>query len=568
MSEGRQPSPDFDASCYVRPNKDWICGRARDGCPCRIGPSPSGECRASAECSPVLELKPSESKGTWKCTRPKDWGGPCETGPRPDGTCCRVIPNCQPQRSLRSRRGLLTRTAIVATAALVLIGLGGGWRESLLNPAPLSRQHSGPEFARLAADHGGGQGCVLCHEEINAGLAGITLRAVAASNHSLRIARLAGQQPKDFSRIDQSCVSCHRAATFHQANVVDGPSCSACHGEHKADKGLLPVAEAACTSCHGDPSRMAASAEKSRILPDSFFAPRVAEGVILHPKSRPGEGYTSVITSFILGHPEFGALQAPARDESKLKFNHRLHLEGDVPPVGGRRLECASCHQPDASGAFMQRVSFERNCRSCHSLNFDENNPGMMLPHAAPEQVRAYLRSLPTQYGDFAARELGITRQSEVREFVARQMDALRIRTISGENLERSIFFADGKSGDAAAIAGFTGPARARFAGCAYCHEVTPKGEAAPLISPTRVPDRWMVNARFNHARHEAMSCGQCHSADRSERTSDVIMPAQQSCTECHGPKGGVRFDCGTCHVYHNRPPAGPSPALRLAPNL
>jgi len=27
MSEGRQPSPDFDASCYVRPNKNWICAR-------------------------------------------------------------------------------------------------------------------------------------------------------------------------------------------------------------------------------------------------------------------------------------------------------------------------------------------------------------------------------------------------------------------------------------------------------------------------------------------------------------------------------------------------------------
>jgi hypothetical protein len=313
---------------------------------------------------------------------------------------------------------------------------------------------------------------------------------------------------------------------------------------------------------------MAVSAQRGRTLPGSLFAPRVAEGVVLHPTSRPGEGYTSVITSFILDHPEFGALRASARDEGKLKFNHRLHLQGDVPPVGGRRLECASCHQPDASGAFMQRVSFERNCRSCHSLNFDENNPGLMLPHAPPSQVRAFLRSLPTQYGDFAARELGITRQPEIREFVARQMDALRARAVSGENLERAIFFADGKSGDAAAIAGVAGPARARFAGCAYCHEVTPKGDAVPIISPTRVPDRWMVNARFSHARHEAMSCVQCHSADRSERTSDVIMPARQSCTECHGPKGGVRSDCSTCHVYHNRPPAGPAPAPRPASNL
>jgi len=89
MSEGRMPSPEFDSTRYERPNKDWICGNACDGCPCRIGPSPSGECRASSECSPVLDVKPSEKKGTWRCTRPKEWGGPCEAGPLPDGSCCR-----------------------------------------------------------------------------------------------------------------------------------------------------------------------------------------------------------------------------------------------------------------------------------------------------------------------------------------------------------------------------------------------------------------------------------------------------------------------------------------------
>ena len=566
MSEGRMPSPEFDSTRYERPNKDWICGNACDGCPCRIGPSPSGECRASSECSPVLDVKPSEKKGTWRCTRPKEWGGPCEAGPLPDGSCCRVLTKCQPRRSLRSRRGLVTRAVVAATAGFLLIGFGGSWREGFINPAPLSKAHSGPGFARLAETHGGGQGCVNCHQDINTGLTGIVSSAIAAGGNSLAASKLAAPHPKDFSRIDQTCTSCHQSATFHQANVVGDVSCSVCHKEHAGQKGLLPVAESNCTSCHGAADKMAASAQKSRTLPASLFEPRVADGVVLHPRSRPAEGYTRLITSFILDHPEFEAVRAQSRDGNTIKFNHRVHLEGDVPSVNGKKLECASCHQPDASGVFMQRVSFERNCRACHSLNFDENNPGLEVPHAGPAQVRAFLRSLPTQYADFAARELKMTRQSENREFVARQMENLRSRSLSGENLERAVFFAGGRIGEATTIAGLGGPGRARFAGCAYCHEVTPKGEAPPLISPAQVLDRWMANARFNHAQHVSMSCLQCHAANRSEKSSDVIMPSKQSCTECHSPKGGVRFDCSACHVYHNRPQEAPPPALRAAP--
>lgn len=554
MSQGRMPAPDFDASRYERPNKDWICGNACDGCPCRIGPSPSGECRASFECNPVLELKPSETKGTWKCTRPKDSGGPCASGPLPDGTCCRAIPKCQPQRSLRNRRGLLTRAVIAATVGLLLIGFGGKWRETFLNPAPLSRPHSSPEFARLAATHGGGEGCVLCHTEINSGLSGLAASAVAASTHSLQPSLLAGPHPKDFSRMDQSCTTCHQAATFHQPNVVADASCSSCHLEHNGDKGLLPVAESNCISCHGNAGQMAASAAKGRTLPESLFKPRVADGIILHPTPRPSAGYTRLITSFTQDHPEFAAVRPSQPDANKLKFNHRVHFEGNVPPVNGRKIDCAFCHQADSSGAYMQRVSFERNCRSCHSLNFDADNPGLELPHAEPAQVRAFLRSLPTQYSDFAARELKITRQADNREFVARQMQNLRTRSLAGENLERAVFFANGKTAEPAAIAGAQGPARAKFAGCAYCHEVTPQGEAPPRISPTQVPDRWMANARFSHARHDAVSCQQCHRANLSEASADVIMPSQQSCTECHSSNGGVRFDCSLCHGYHNRP--------------
>jgi hypothetical protein len=61
------------------------------------------------------------------------------------------------------------------------------------------------------------------------------------------------------------------------------------------------------------------------------------------------------------------------------------------------------------------------------------------------------------------------------------------------------------------------------------------------------------------------MQCAQCHAAEQSSRTSDVIMPTQKSCTECHSPKGGVNNECSACHGYHNEPPAAKSAGSRTA---
>jgi predicted CXXCH cytochrome family protein len=64
-----------------------------------------------------------------------------------------------------------------------------------------------------------------------------------------------------------------------------------------------------------------------------------------------------------------------------------------------------------------------------------------------------------------------------------------------------------------------------------------------------------MPHGQFNHASHTQVSCTTCHAAAKSRLTSDIIMPTQQSCVECHGPKGGVNFSCTECHKYHNTPP-------------
>ncbi len=567
MSEGRVPTPDFDESRYDRPNKEWLCGNTCDGCPCRIGPSPSGECRATTECQPQLVVKEGEAKGTWKCTRPKDWGGPCTAGPLPDGTCCRAIPKCRPVRSLRSKRGMVTRVLVVACIGLLLMGLGGPLREAFITPAPLSAHHTGPAFDRLAAKFGASD-CAACHAEVRMSYDSVIASAFEAGKTSLTFAKFISPHPKDFSRMDQSCLACHADQSFHAASVVDDVSCSICHREHQGAGSLASVSESHCAICHGDAAQMLASSKKGGALSAALFERKAAPGLVVHPSSRTPEGFTRVIHSFAADHPEFQVLREKQVDANTLKFNHRTHLTGDIPRLNGKALACADCHRPDTSGAFMQRITFEQNCRVCHALNFDENTPGMQLPHGDATYVRAYLRSLPTQYADYATRTLGISRKDEITTFVQTRMTDLRKRTLAGENLERSVFFADASTGEATVIAGAKSLARAKFAGCAYCHEVTPHGDAAPLITPPQAPDRWMLHAKFDHSKHTAMACADCHAAAKSTATADVIMPSVKSCTTCHSPKGGVADTCVTCHGYHNPKPSALSASSAAAHSL
>ena len=119
------------------------------------------------------------------------------------------------------------------------------------------------------------------------------------------------------------------------------------------------------------------------------------------------------------------------------------------------------------------------------------------------------------------------------------------------------------------------------FAGCAKCHEVKAQPSAAPLVTRTNLVDRWLSRGPFTHAKHTHMQCDDCHgAAHASTKTSDILMPAQTLCAECHRPldrdkiklaasissdptearaelaakqreQGGVSGDCLVCHKFH-----------------
>lgn len=430
----------------------------------------------------------------------------------------------------------------------------------------LARERIPPEFFNtgpLSSHHSSLQSdCAACHKSESISPA----RFVPALSERFR------KGAPSFERIDQACQRCHQQHAFHEPNVIDNHSCSACHKEHQGPGRMPTVTSLDCASCHNDRGLMQASATAGKQLPPTQFRlnPKVANVTGVRPVilqlPRPPEGYTAAFASFRDGHPPFQLHRENIRESDVLRFNHQRHLEGSgIPPTKlGVKLDCNYCHKPEPSGRYMQRVSFEASCQECHSLQFDVKNPDFQLPHGDAQLVRTFLRTLPAQYGEFARRKRGLTNENRISDFTAQQIRQLLAQFSSAEELERTVFFTK----DPYRASQQSDPAsRAKYAGCAFCHEVK---QAAGVSYPTAevtaplIFDRWMPHAHFNHAKHETVSsCRDCHASAQSSRlTSDVLMPTKESCTSCHSPGGQAMktSECTTCHTYHAPDPRAAAP--------
>jgi len=400
--------------------------------------------------------------------------------------------------------------SIGGTAAMAWFYFSGS--PAMYNPGPISREH-----ARFAGD------CEKCHEPADKKLEKAALRL---NNQG----------------IDPRCAACHPGRDFHEPDVVNARACTVCHQEHQGAGPMAPPETAQCIHCHGDTNRMLAFATAgSAIEPARFdFRPRAGWNVVSAP--RPPGGFTEKITSFEGDHPEFRVLAQKLPDPDTLKFNHHRHLvqTNDIPLVNNKRIDCLFCHEPGPRGAFFQRVRFEQHCRVCHSLQVDEENRDLTLPHGRAEHVRAFLRSLPLQYADLARRQ-GRESKADVDAFVSTNMARLSKQFINGTNLERQVFFAGFRRGP---------DGRTKFDGCAGCHDARADRDI-PAITPPVQSDRWMLRAHFNHQKHATVDCLKCHNAPASTLTTDVIMPAKKTCAECHSAVGKVSNDCAFCHTYH-----------------
>lgn len=569
--KANQHSPAFPSKEYVRPNLDWECGHLCKGCPCRIGPSPKGKCRATYECSPRLEVKPGEVKGHWTCTRPKSGGGKCENGPFPDGTCCHAIPKCQPRRSLRLIRKRLVAFTIIASFLILFVGISRDCWSKFINPGPLSDVHASATFADIHTKQSGGNtnSCAACHGSPRQGLDSWHSKALDSLMHGLAPAELIKKGPLESSAMDANCSSCHAGKKFHQPNIATEFACHECHKEHQ-NRGFIPQVDSAyCMTCHGSAELMTAAREMgTNTDPHAFPSFGSSANLKIQSRKRPESGYTGVITEFATDHPEFRQIRDKVRDENSLKFNHAVHLHtGKIPRV----LNCRDCHERDGRGEYQRPISYNKHCVECHTLQFDPitpadgKKPGIYLPHGDPYYVRAFLRSLNIQYEEYGRSHEGITSRKVLDDYVSGKKASIEKLYESGENLERAVFFADMKGE-------IPGGLRAPFAGCATCHNVSePESDnATPAIKQVSTPDRWMVLGKFNHDMHQkGLTCLDCHKVMTSELTSDLNLPSIKTCVVCHSPKGGIDDRCIRCHTYHNRQPDSPSaksPGASIAP--
>jgi hypothetical protein len=356
---------------------------------------------------------------------------------------------------------------------------------------------------------------------------------------------------------DRACLTCHDAPA-HTANQTTPPDCASCHVEHSGRVQLARVDEDRCVDCHGD-------------LKTTRGIPSVA----------------TKVGRFASAHPEFAVAREGAKDPGTIKFNHAVHTkkEGVRSLTGVEVLHCTDCHSPSPLRGFHLRASrsggqagaageprtsdlgprtsalglmsaanYAQNCARCHGLEFDYRIE-RPAPHDKPEVVRAavwsalqtYIAAHPGEVGkpdDPRRLPLNFPQAPEpparnAAEWVAR-------RAANAERLLwRRCEICHVRSGTVTVTVPQAQPV-------ADSRRTVSVPVSVPAFAASNITTRWMARAAFDHTPHLMVQCADCHAAERSQLTADVLMPKQETCATCHAPSRGAEARCFECHQYHD----------------
>ena len=482
-------------------------------------------------------------------------------------------------RSIRFWCVSLTIVAAIACAVLYPQWKGG---TKVYSTGPISENH-----AALANN------CKACHSGADQSIQ--DLLKPDASGGILSKADLAG--------MDNACVQCHPGTGVHapqlagllesskgvHAASVHAVACASCHREHVGDQRIAPPGKQVCTDCHGNAERLAGSVAPGYTKSSTKTAnvagvnADLGDGLLRYiaPDARTAESKASdlvpVFESFAKGHPSFGYERPGAQDPADLKFNHARHFRSDIPLVDGKKLDCASCHQLEPNRAFYQPVRYEKHCQQCHTLQIQSDMPDLKIPHGDSAKVRLFLGSLDASYTELY-RAKGVTDPVELSKKVEAETQKLRMRgLLSLQDLEQRVFF-DGDPKDDASEKRLMRSGNPKFlTECSKCHTVAPAiGEIGPKVNPPQMARRWLQKGQFTHLSHTHMECKSCHGdAEKSKLTSDILLPTQKSCVECHYPSTdtdtkGVKSSCLSCHQFHSAvksPESGPGHLKAVKPS-
>jgi hypothetical protein len=288
--------------------------------------------------------------------------------------------------------------------------------------------------------------------------------------------------------------------------------------------------------------------------------------------------YEKVIHSFTDGHPEFALFRNNVKDPGTIKFNHFRHLEDLRIDKKLMHLECIDCHrttkgdqvewpwadktllQPAAMTTtdhrpvrdYMAPIKFEQHCSNaiCHPLVYSdqttEPSPHRIQPEllegTLKERFTKYIAAHPTELAEAMRVGIGPDPRLPNRPIPPPPHNAAEWVSQKLDDAETLLYRKT----------------------CKECHTLEwTAGSKVPVIPTSVMKERWMDHAVFAHIPHQMVKCQECHAtAEKSQETSDVLLPKIKVCQDCHssgsGGNGSADSRCSECHVYHDWSKAKP----------
>lgn len=380
---------------------------------------------------------------------------------------------------------------------------------------------------------------------------------------------------------DSACSNCHQQVHDHVTPAhlqltrfaQRKPSCESCHREHQQPVSAIIVKDSAlCVDCHGTDRAnfgrldiQTVSGFHSGSHPD--FKVHLLQPVPGDPAAGTRDAQWQFVATALAG----------AAEHSNLSFSHKQHLDPARVSKNGSDggLNCADCHVMNADGRRFRPITMRDSCISCHDLTFDPLEPMRQLPHGKPREVIATIEEF------YARRYLE-------PEAVATPQVKRRQLPDSEDKIE--IRCTDSASSCAQQMAAKMIQSQFAVRGCRSCHQIKDTGSAdineRYQVLAVKLGNEFYPHAVFKHSSHLIQgdltgdaACKSCHAADRSENSSQVLMPGIQKCLGCHSDsprdtqrqvdahegspasnrREVVALSCVGCHVYHPEESSNPS---------
>ncbi len=413
---------------------------------------------------------------------------------------------------------------------------------------------------------------------------------------------------------NSKCETCHRVAAHHDNQIPAHRdiSCAACHQEHEGSEMLYRPSNRHCIACHTDLKTNRGPTETFAKHVMQFDEPGGHPDFALHRlatrEADGGDISGKHLARKVLEHfLRPGEPSARWQDRGRVRFNHAVHLKAEYDASGQQiygligkdrkftdlSRSCEVCHEPDYERRFMQPVRYDRHCRECHPLLFDNDRyPGQSVPHESPDIVRGFLTEVYTLRILRGNAPLPKAADEQVMEQrpIPGHRDFGRLNKDQAKTLLDDIGQAETSAQQHRhSLFGYEASG-----GCRYCHQVEPVAAQAPasfadwrVVAPN-IPQRWLLNGEFDHEPHRLLNCTACHSeVGTSKSTGDVLIPSIAVCRACHSEhpsdwadglvasksaavsakagaeehslkellsksKHGARSDCVECHRYHD----------------